>query len=250
MKDAICGGKKAMKRVYALVLLMMVSAPLYAQVNFSVSTDKSAYGYGDSIHITITAVNIGTLADTMVFGSTCQVNYYVDRFDLLGRRTCGQIVTYCAIPAHDSVKWSAPYLTPYPVTRDTLLAGKHAVVGEVIRYWISDTTWITVNPAVGVAGYGNGPYDYVLCDNYPNPFNPSTTLQYGLPERSRVRLQVYDILGQVVADLVNSEQAAGWNQVIWKAIAPSGLYFYRLEAVSVSDPGKRFVDVKKMILLK
>jgi outer membrane protein assembly factor BamB len=94
------------------------------------------------------------------------------------------------------------------------------------------------------------PTAYVLMQNYPNPFNPSTTLQYGLPTRSRVRLQVYNILGQVVAELVNAEQSAGWNRVVWNAIVPSGFYFYRLEAVSVDDPGKRLVDVKKMLLLK
>lgn len=96
----------------------------------------------------------------------------------------------------------------------------------------------------------NPPVTFKLSQNYPNPFNPSTTLSYGLPTRSHVKLQVYNLLGQVVADLVNNEQAAGWNQVAWNANVASGLYFYRLEAVSVTDPGKRFVDVKKMILLK
>jgi hypothetical protein len=94
------------------------------------------------------------------------------------------------------------------------------------------------------------PKEYALMQNFPNPFNPSTTLRYGLPARSRVRLRVFNILGQVVADLVNAEQASGWNQIVWNANVASGLYFYRLEAVSLSDPSKRFVDVKKMMLLK
>jgi hypothetical protein len=94
------------------------------------------------------------------------------------------------------------------------------------------------------------PHGFALYPSYPNPFNPSTTISYGLPAQSRVRLQIYNILGQAVADLVNTEQAAGWNQVVWNANVASGLYFYRLEAVAVSDPNKRFVDVKKMILIK
>lgn len=94
------------------------------------------------------------------------------------------------------------------------------------------------------------PRETQLLANFPNPFNPSTIIRYGLPTRSRVRLIVYNILGQIVADLVNTEQVAGWNQVTWNANVSSGLYFYRLEAVSVSDPSKRFVDVKKMLLLK
>jgi hypothetical protein len=104
----------------------------------------------------------------------------------------------------------------------------------------------------GVTNPGSSalPESYALYQNYPNPFNPSTTLRYGLPARSHVRLRIYNILGQIVADLVNAEQDAGWNQVVWNPNFASGLYFYRLEAISVSDPSKRFVDVKKMILLK
>lgn len=91
---------------------------------------------------------------------------------------------------------------------------------------------------------------FTLEQNFPNPFNPSTTLRYSLPSRSRVHLVIYNILGQLVADLVNAEQAAGWKQIVWNAGVSSGLYFYRLEAVSLSDPSKRFVNVKKMLLLK
>jgi hypothetical protein len=92
--------------------------------------------------------------------------------------------------------------------------------------------------------------EFVLKQNYPNPFNPSTTIQYGLPARSTVRLVIYNILGQVVSDLINTEQSAGWNQVVWNANVSSGLYFYRLEAASLDNPSKRFVETKKMLLLR
>jgi hypothetical protein len=94
------------------------------------------------------------------------------------------------------------------------------------------------------------PDEWTLAQNYPNPFNPSTVISYQLASVSRVRLVVYNALGQVVGDLVSGEQGAGWNQVVWKANVPSGLYFYRLDAVSTSDPAKRFESVKKMLLLK
>lgn len=94
------------------------------------------------------------------------------------------------------------------------------------------------------------PLKYNLDSNYPNPFNPSTTIGYVLPMPAHVRLVVYNTMGQIVADLVNADKEAGWNQVVWNANVASGLYFYRFEAVSVRDPNKRFVDVKKMILLK
>jgi hypothetical protein len=92
------------------------------------------------------------------------------------------------------------------------------------------------------------PTGYELVQNYPNPFNPSTIIRYALPIASRVKLTVYNVLGQVVGELVNQEQTAGWKEVEWNADVSSGIYFYRIEATS--DPNNRFVQVKKMLLLK
>ena len=222
----------------------MAWAPLFSQVKFSVSTDKAVYQYGDSIHITITAVNTGSTTDTLVFPSTCQVNYYVDSFDFLQHRACGQIVTYAVIHPHDSVTWSAPDLPPYPVTRDTLAIGSHAVVGEVIRYWISDTIWIKVRLETEVRDSETKSREYFLEDNYPNPFNPSTRIAFGIPKTTMVQLRVIDALGRDVATIVNGERSAGVYEVMWNASnVPSGIYFYRLQA-------GEFVETKKMIVLK
>ncbi|MCX6120778.1 MAG: T9SS type A sorting domain-containing protein [Ignavibacteriales bacterium] len=89
-----------------------------------------------------------------------------------------------------------------------------------------------------------------LEQNYPNPFNPTTTIKYGLPLRSQVRIQIFNILGQVVKELVNTEQQAGYQSIVWNANVSSGLYFYRLEATSKDDPSKLFVETKKMLLLR
>ncbi len=94
------------------------------------------------------------------------------------------------------------------------------------------------------------PTVFSLAQNYPNPFNPSTTLQYGIPLISRMRLQIYNVLGQVVANLVDGEQVAGWYKVRWNANVSTGIYFYRIDAVSTTDPTKHFVDTKKMLLLR
>ena len=94
------------------------------------------------------------------------------------------------------------------------------------------------------------PGEMSLSQNYPNPFNPSTSIHYGLPVRSHVKLEIFNTLGQVVATLVSAEQEAGYHDVSWQPNASSGMYFYRLEATSTSDPSKSFSQVRKMILIK
>ena len=94
------------------------------------------------------------------------------------------------------------------------------------------------------------PEVYALRNNYPNPFNPETTLKYDLPEAGDVKLEVYNMLGQVVRTLVNEHKTAGRYAVQWDATndhgqsMSSGIYFYRVQV------GDSFTDVKKMLLLK
>jgi hypothetical protein len=122
-------------------------------------------------------------------------------------------------------------------------------------FWMYDENDSTLKAfslgTVGVAKEKNIPVSsFELSQNYPNPFNPSTTIHYGLPVRSTVRLVIYNILGQLVQELVKSEQPAGIQSVVWNAQCASGLYFYRLEATSTENPNKKFVEMKKMVYLK
>jgi hypothetical protein len=95
------------------------------------------------------------------------------------------------------------------------------------------------------------PKEYLLEQNYPNPFNPVASFRYELPCESKVKLSIYNLLGQVVALLKDEEEQAGYKEIQWNANrVAGGVYFYRLEATSVSDPNKSFMQVKKMLLLK
>lgn len=88
------------------------------------------------------------------------------------------------------------------------------------------------------------PDKYSLSQNYPNPFNPSTTIKYSVPEQSFVKIKVFNLLGQEIAELVNKELQTGNYEVSFDATNfPSGIYFYRIEA-------DNFVQTKKMILMK
>jgi pectate lyase len=98
------------------------------------------------------------------------------------------------------------------------------------------------------------PEGFGLQQNFPNPFNPATTIGYDLNENAHVTVQVFDILGQYVATLVDAPRSAGYNAVVWNgrsqdgAVMNSGVYFVRLEMLGES--GDLALDQRKMILMK
>ena len=95
------------------------------------------------------------------------------------------------------------------------------------------------------------PETFVLHVNYPNPFNPTTTIPYQIPVASRVTLAVYDVLGRRVATLVDAEQAAGRHQVGWRADRfASGVYFVRMVAEARSGGHRPFIAMQKVVLVK
>jgi hypothetical protein len=88
------------------------------------------------------------------------------------------------------------------------------------------------------------PNEFTLNQNYPNPFNPSSTIRFGVPEAADVRLEVFNMLGQKVATLVNEKLQAGYHSAQFNAgHFSSGVYIYRIQAGS-------FVQTKKMMLIK
>ena len=102
---------------------------------------------------------------------------------------------------------------------------------------------INDDPASGL------PYRFELSQNHPNPFNPVTTIEYGLPQRSSVRIEIFNLLGRKVRTLVDREEAAGTYSVTWDGKSTNGqpvstgVYFYRFQAGD-------YVATKKMLLLK
>jgi hypothetical protein len=96
------------------------------------------------------------------------------------------------------------------------------------------------------------PEEYALFQNYPNPFNPTTTMKFSVPVASDVTLKVYDVLGRDVATLVNDRLGAGYYSVAFNgANRSSGIYFYRIAAVSCDSDKKRvFNQVKSLLLMK
>jgi hypothetical protein len=110
---------------------------------------------------------------------------------------------------------------------------------------------ITVTTPLDVDDGGGVPRRFVLHDNYPNPFNPTTTIRYELPSLCKVTVTVYDILGNKVATLADESQTAGVRSLVWNASGKaSGLYILQVTAIDLETPSRSFAETKRMVLMK
>ena len=88
------------------------------------------------------------------------------------------------------------------------------------------------------------PLEYVLYTVYPNPFNPVTNIEYGLPEYTNVQIVIFDLSGKQVESLINEFQEVGYHSVEWNADNyPSGVYFVKM----IAD---QYVKTQKLMLVK
>ena len=92
--------------------------------------------------------------------------------------------------------------------------------------------------------------ELIFGEPYPNPFNAATVIPILLPERSRIRIDIYDLLGRKICRIYEGVKYAGQGRILFDAgELSSGVYFYRVEA-NGQERGGKFVDVGKMLLLK
>ena len=135
---------------------------------------------------------------------------------------------------------SSPTIKVYDFLNDTIVALSDTA--EPLFWLGGQDLGIKNNPDVM-------PSNFFLSQNFPNPFNPVTTLEYDLLEDGPVNIKIYDILGNVVNNLINANQSSGYKSIQWDATnnqgepVSAGVYLYQIQAGG-------FVDTKKMILLK
>ena len=152
------------------------------------------------------------------------------------------IQDYIVKTTNAGINWQVQDSNNYKCLRDVFFFNEYTgwIVGD------SGTILKTTTGGVSFIKYENNeiPTEYKLNQNYPNPYNPSTTIIYALPHSGNVKLVVYDVLGRMIKTLVNEKQSPGTYEVIFNASQyPSGIYFYKLEA-------RNYTDVKRMILTK
>ena len=137
-----------------------------------------------------------------------------------------------------------------PVNRATVKFQVIAKKGAYSKKISGDDRVLFVNRYEYLSTEGEGvPVEFALHENYPNPFNPTTTLRFDLPEVSNITLTIYNMLGQKVRTFNYQNTSAGYHSVTWNATndygdpVGAGVYLYQLQT-------KDFVKTRKMVLLK
>jgi predicted GH43/DUF377 family glycosyl hydrolase len=177
----------------------------------------------------------------------------------VGATTSGTSEAIGVATSSNGINWTKyaqnPVLVPSSGAWDTEWTDVGSVVqsGNTLHMWYDamDANLARIGHATSpltIDGIAEGgpelPQTFRLEQNYPNPFNPSTTIRYGLPQKSAVQLTVFNTLGQQVALLQNGEQEAGYHQVQFDGSGlSSGVYFYRLRAGD-------FMETKRLLLLR
>ncbi len=162
----------------------------------------------------------------------------IDNVDVSGKRAVtgtGGWQNWRGLPVRDVVLEAGVHILRFDFDSDSDKQG-----------WLFSLNYIRVSrtSSVGTEGEDPVPSEFALSENYPNPFNPTTQIEYSLPAEGLVSLTVYNVLGQEVQSLVRGRQSAGLHSVRLDASdLPGGVYFYRAEFGGL-------VETKSMILLK
>jgi hypothetical protein len=191
----------------------------YARSCDSVQLTASCASSGGQVEVWLDSIDTGTKIATCTIGST------------------GGWATFAA--------FSAAVTTPVTGTHDVYLKFTGTTTDKICQLqWVKFVDKSIPLTSVADQATGTVPLNFSLSQNYPNPFNPSTTFSFVLPSRALATLEVYDMLGKKVSEVMAQELPAGSHTRQWNAEGmPSGMYFYRLQAGS-------FTETRKLILLR
>jgi len=233
-----------MKTILIILMLLPLYSQSYAQkyingnISFWVESAKPTYDYGETITLIKYTQNSSQQPDSilMFWHALIDDNCFA----------CGGYSTppdWGIIPADTTIV--------HVIQLDTLREDYSYLFNPGTHYYIvaycgaspKDSATFVINPITGISSQ-TIPNDYALYNNYPNPFNPSTTITYHVPSRAAVILEVYNLLGKKIETLVNENKQPGTHSVEFKGShLSSGVYFCKL----IID---KYTETKKMVLLK
>ena len=232
---------------YVIFAAMFLNV-IYAQNGISkkVYTDKSVYTYGEKVTITIRAIN-STLVDyTLTLPDPCHPYPFVDSLNYLKvfGIGCAAVLVPHKILANDSIEWIREYPHHFEPNK-YMPVGKHKIYGYFrSNLSTTDTIEIEVKDMSNSLERNPTTKGYSLFNNYPNPFNPSTTISFNLNQPSFVSVVITDVLGIELQRFIDKPLTTGVHSLQWdpKNIS-SGIYFCNLFV-----NGRR--DVRKLVYIR
>jgi len=224
------------------------------------ATDDSGAADNDTITVTVNPVNdlpvISGLPDSISLPVDCPVILLICDFVSDPETPDSNLLyQFIQIPPHLVLN----YQTTNGSLQLTPLAGSSGEVQLEITVTDAsgasdcDTTIVDLGTVVGMVDNQTLliPDSYFLDQNYPNPFNPTTTICFGLPQDSQIKIDLFNLQGQLLRTIEQNKRPAGIHKIVFKADAlASGIYFYRLSAVSLTGQTNSFIHIKKMILVR
>jgi len=158
------------------------------------------------------------------------------------------LITGCQIPMMSFTQSSSYYNSHIWTHGDSMAYFDFPVFHDRVRAIVAMAAYTAENGAPDLSpsavSHEGVPECFTLFPNYPNPFNPATTIRYSLPEANRVILNIYDITGRMVEQIINQHTPAGYHTISWDATGySSGIYIARMQARDV-------VKTQKMVLMK
>jgi N-acetylneuraminic acid mutarotase len=195
---------------------------------------------GDNLYISITLKNEGAKAtalnvDARIISLDTLSTVNIDDYKPFGDIAPGES-KYSIFYYGTTISENCPENTEVPFALD--------ITSNNYTFWIDTFSIFVVQPSTTINTRENSPRKFVLNQNYSNPFNPTTNIEFSIPNSEFVTLNIYNILGEEVTTLVSDRLPAGSYSYEWDASnLASGVYLYRLQAGN-------YVQTRKMVLMK
>ncbi len=226
----------------------VISTGIFADVDVSVSANRDTVKLGDTLLYHIRLTNIGPdSATSVVLRDTLsrRVSLLADSVSKGEKSFANRVFTLnvAALSAGESVNI---YLAVRTDSAGLVVHSASAAAAQSDFHLFNNIgrDTVVVSSLVTVRRTETVPASFALYQNFPNPFNPATTITFDIPAAAHVELTVFDPLGRVIATVVNEEKEAGRYSVLWNGgTMASGVYFYRIRS-------GEFTATKKLMLLK
>ena len=207
------------------------------------------------IKLSVTKIDFGSVKQHLTKDTTFAIQnlgndtLHIEKMELTNSQfSFGSTSTKRSIAPSDK---SDEKITFKPLQNLGSVIGKLFITSNNLNVVTKDSVELVANVVTKVPIGVEIPTVFSLSQNFPNPFNPATTIKFGLPNESYVKLEIYNSLGQLVNTLIDEKLSAHFYEIKWEAgNLPTGMYFYKIIAVDLSDQNNKLIQTRKMILMK